>query len=643
MDKNTITGFLLIILVFVGFWFFNKPSQEQIEAQRRQQDSIAAVVRSQQLEEQQLIEVKEKQTAEALISEDSSDSLYQTRLQAIYGDFAEAAVGNEEFITLENELMILKLSTKGGRIYSVQLKKFSDYKDRPLVLFDGDEAAFSTTLITANNRIINTGDLFFTPSGKNPLQATLSLKAGEDASLDFVYTLHPDDYMVDFNIIPQNLENQVSSGTRTLDISWMQKIRQQEKGEKFEERYTRLNYKYLSDNVEQLSESKDDAKEIASKLKWIGYKDQFFSSVLIAQESFEASRLDSKYLQGDTTYLKKYTTLTSVAFDPKLTKDIAFNFYFGPNDYNLLKSYDKEKFQGQDLQLEQLVPLGWSLFRYVNKWIIIPIFDWLTTWCGSIGLAIFFLTLIIKIGLFPLIYKSFMSSAKMRVMKPQIAAISAKYPGQENAMTRQQKTMELYKQVGINPMSGCLPMLLQMPFLFAMFMFFPTAIELRHESFLWANDLATYDAIISWKTYIPFVTPYFGNHISLFCLLMTITNVFYTKFNMDQANTGQEQMPGMKTMMYIMPLFMLVFLNSYPAGLNFYYCISSLITILQTLLFRYFLNEEALLLKLEANKKKPVKKKSGFMARLEEAQRKQQAMLKEQQRLKEQQNKKGKR
>jgi YidC/Oxa1 family membrane protein insertase len=642
MDKNTVTGIILMAAICVGFWFMNRPSPEQIEAQRRYQDSIAAVAQL-QMAEQYAAEIQEKQQQDALVAENASDSLSQSRLYATYGDFAGAVEGYEEFFTLENELMILKLTTKGGRVYSVQLKNFSDYKDNPLILFDGEESGFSTTLITGNNRVVNTGDLYFTASETDPLHAKLSLKAGEDASLDFVYTLHPDDYMVDFNIIPHNIANYISSGTRTLDINWMQKIRQQEKGDKFEDRYARLTYKYLTDDVEQLRETKDDVKNIDSKLKWIGYKDQFFSSVLIAQECFEANQLDSKYLQTDTSYLKKYTTVTSVEFDPKSTQNIAFNFYFGPNDYNLLKSYDKDKFQGQDLQLEQLVPLGWSLFRYVNKWIIIPIFDWLTTWCNSIGLAIFFLTLIIKIGLFPLIYKSFMSSAKMRVMKPQIAAISTKYPGQENAVTRQQKTMELYKQVGINPMSGCLPMLLQMPFLFAMFMFFPTAIELRHESFLWANDLATYDAIISWKTYIPFITPYFGNHISLFCLLMTVTNIFYTKFNMDQTNTGQEQMPGMKTMMYIMPVFMLVFLNSYPAGLNFYYCISSLITIIQTLLFRYFLNEEALLLKLEANKKKPVKKKSGFMARLEEAQRKQQAMLKEQQKLKEQQNRKGKR
>jgi YidC/Oxa1 family membrane protein insertase len=642
MDKNTTTGFILIALVLVGFWYLNRPSQEQIAAQHNYRDSIANVARLQQAE-QFAAEINEKNAPEASVSDNSSDSLFESRLYAAYGDFASTVEGEEKFITLENEWMIVKLTTKGGRVYSVQLKKFTNYEDNPLILFDGDEAAFSTTLVTPNNRVINTGELFFTPSASDSLHATMSLRAGNDASLDFVYSLHPDDYMVDFNIIPHNLDNHISAGTGTLDINWKQKIRQQEKGKKFEERYARLTYKYLSDDVEQLRESKDDEKTISTKLKWIGYKDQFFSSVLIAQESFEACKLISKYLPDDNVYLKDYATNTSVEFDPKSNKEIAMNFYFGPNDYNLLRNYDKTKFEGQNLQLEKLVPLGWSLFRYVNQWIIIPIFDWLTGWITSIGLAILFLTLIIKIGLFPLIYKSFMSSAKMRVMKPQIEAITAKYPGQENAMVKQQKTMELYRQVGINPMSGCLPMLLQMPFLFSLFMFFPTAIELRHESFLWAKDLATYDAIISWKAYVPFITPYFGNHISLFCLLMTVTNVFYTKFNMDQTSGGQEQMPGMKTMMYIMPVFMLVFLNSYPAGLNYYYCISSLITIIQTLLFRYFLNEDALLAKLEANKKKPAKKKSGFMARLEEAQKKQQTLLKEQQKLKQQGKGKGKR
>jgi YidC/Oxa1 family membrane protein insertase len=612
-----------------GFFFLNRPSQEQIEAQRRYQDSIANLNQA-QLEAQQTITIRQQTEEETL-----PDSLKQEKLIAQFGDFAGATQGTEKFITLENDLMILKISTKGGRVYSAQLKNYNDYKKNPLVLFQDDESGFSATLVTSNNRVINTGDLYFEAMNINPMETTLRLKAGDsDAGIDFVYRLHPDDYMVDFTIVPRNLRDYLAIGTNSLDISWKQKMRQLEKGRNFEERYTRLTYKYFSDDVEQMSDSKDDSKAITNRLKWIGYKDQYFSSILIAKEGFTSSQLESRYLQElqDSVYLKNYSSVASLDFDPKVEKSFDLNYYFGPNDYNLLKSYDKTKFAGQDLQLEKLVPLGWSLFRYINKWIIIPIFDWLNSWVANVGLAILLLTLIIKIGLFPLVYKSFMSSAKMRVMKPQIEAITSKLPGQENAMARQQKTMELYRQVGINPMSGCLPMLLQMPFLLALFMFFPSAIELRHQSFLWAPDLSTYDAVIQWKTNIPLVTPYFGNHVSLFCLLMTIVNVIYTKYNMEQAGTGQEQMPGMKTMMYIMPVFMLVFLNSYPSGLNYYYFISTLITILQTILFRYFLNEEALLAKLEANKKNPAKKKSGgFMARLEEAQRKQQALLKEQQ------------
>ena len=619
-NKNTIIGFILIFFVVIGFSYLNRPSKEQI-AQQRYLDSMAIVER--QMAQPVL-------TGEAQDNGNLPDSVVAEHFTALYGDFATAAQGEETFITLENEFLILQLSTKGGRVYSAQLKKYTNYEDNPLILFDKDESYFSATLITANNRIINTGDLYFETAEQSPLATTFRLKAGDDAYLDFVYRLHPDDYMVDFNIVPHNLQNHISSQTGSLDLVWKQKIRQQEKGRKFEERYAQLFYKYLSDDVENLKETKDDSKAIPNKLKWIGYKDQYFSSALIAKESFGAGQLDSKYFKNGE-YLKDYSTSTSVDFDIRESKPVELSFFFGPNDYNLLKSYDKTKFEGQDLQLEKLVYLGWSLFRTINKWIIIPVFDWLIGSIAGVGLAIFVLTLIVKTVLFPLVYKSLMSSAKMRVMKPQIEAITAKYPGQENAMARQQKTMELYRQVGINPMSGCMPMLIQMPILLALFWFFPSAIELRHQSFLWAKDLATYDAIIQWNTYIPFISDSFGNHLSLFCLLMTVVNVIYTKYNMDQANTGQEQMPGMKVMMYIMPVFMMFFLNSYSSGLNYYYFISTLITILQTIAFRYFLNENTLLAKLEANKKNPPKKKSGFMARLEEAQRKQQAMLREQQ------------
>ena len=626
MERNTVIGFILILLVVVGFSYLNRPSKEQIAQQQRYQDSIAIVEK--QMAAQNLPTTS---ASDSLNVSAQPDSVVADRLASIYGDFAALAQGKEEFITLENELMILRLSTKGGRVYSVQLKKYSNFENSPLILFDGDEANFAATLVTTDKRIINTSDLFFEIEEQSPFKTTFRLKAGDDAYLDFVYNLHPDSYLVDFSIVPHNLYNQISSQTGTLDLVWNQKIRQQEKGRKFEQRYTQLFFKYLNDNIENLRETKDDSRTTENKLKWIGYKNQYFSSVLIAKESFGASQLDSKFYENGK-YLKAYSASSTVDFDVRSNNPIQMNFFFGPNDYKLLKTYDKIAFTGQDTRLESLVNMGWSLFRYINVWVIIPIFDWLIGLVSNVGLAIFLLTLIVKMILFPLVFKSLMSSAKMRVMKPQIEAITSKLQGQENAMARQQKTMELYRQVGINPMSGCVPMLIQMPVLLALFWFFPSAIQLRHQSFLWAPDLATYDAIIQWDAYIPFISNSFGNHLSLFCLLMTIVNVVYTKFNMDQTNTGQEQMPGMKIMMYIMPVFMMFFLNSYSSGLNYYYFISTLITVLQTMAFRYFLDEKALLAKLEANKKNPPKKKSGgFMARLEEAQRKQQAMLKEQQ------------
>ena len=305
-------------------------------------------------------------------------------------------------------------------------------------------------------------------------------------------------------------------------------------------------------------------------------------------------------------------------------------YFFGPNKFALLKDLDEAQPEGQEWELEKLVPLGWGIFRWVNQYFIIPLFDFLGSFISSYGLLIFLLTVIVKLILFPLTYKSYISSAKMRVLRPQVEEINAKYPGQEQALERQKATMELYSRAGASPMSGCLPMLLQMPILIALFMFFPSAIELRHQSFLWANDLSTYDAIVSWEANIPLISTYFGNHISLFCLLMTITNIVYTKFNMEMTNTGQQQMPGMQMMMYLMPLMFLVFFNQYASGLTYYYFISTLITILQTIFFRFTINEEKLLAKLEANKRKP-QKRSTFMKRLEEMQKMQEETLRKQQ------------
>lgn len=630
MDKNTLIGFLLIGIVLLAFSWLNQPSPEQLEARRRYQDSIAKIEYAQQ---QALQKQENKSTEAEEAAADLPDSVRVARLQESYGAFAEAMVGTDEVTVLENELVELRLSNKGGRVCYARLKEYDTYNAQPLVLFEGDESKFDFTLVTATNRVLNTGDLYFTPvKGDDPNTVIMRLNTGEGSHLDFTYTLKPDDYMLEYSVRGVGLNGVLAPSTNALDLVWEQDIRQQEKGRKFEERYVALYYKFMADDVEHLSESKSESKQVSNRLKWIGYKDMFFSTVLIAGEGFEATTFDSKVVEsGDI--LKRFKTTTSVPFDLQGKEATNFRFYFGPNKFALLKSYDKGVSSDDQLDLEKLVPLGWGIFRWVNQYFVIPLFDFLGKFIHNYGLLIFLMTLIVKIVLFPLTYKSYMSSAKMRVLRPQVEEINAKYPGQDKAVERQKATMELYSRAGASPMSGCLPMLLQMPILVALFMFFPSAIELRHQSFLWAHDLSTYDAIVSWHKYIPIITPYFGNHISLFCLLMTITNVIYTKYNMEMTNTGQQQMPGMKAMMYMMPLMFLVFFNQYASGLTYYYFISTLITIVQTLIFRYTINEDKLLAKLEANKRKPVKK-SGFMKRLEEAQRAQQEQLRKQEQQK---------
>lgn len=625
MDKNTIIGFLLIGVVLIAFTWLNKPTPEQMDAQRRMQDSIAKVELTKQLE-QQKEESKEANANDEIAS--LPDSVRVARLQSSFGVFADAMVGEDGSTVLENNLIEVRLDNKGGRVGYVRLKEYDNYKKEPLVLFDSKDSKFDFTLVTAENRVVNTAEMYFQPiKSADGNSVTMRLNTGEGSYLDFVYTVKPDNYMVDFTIKGTGLNGVLSPATTALDLTWQQKLTQQEMGRKFEDRYAAIYYKFMADDVEYLSETKDDSKQLSNRVKWIAFKDMYFSSILIAgSEGFESTTLDSKMLPETSPFLKDYKATTSVPFDLKGNEATNLQFYFGPNSFSLLKSFDDNVVKADQLDLEKVVPLGWGIFRWVNQYFVIPLFNFLGQFISSYGLLIFLLTVIVKLILFPLTYKSYMSSAKMRVLRPQVEEINAQYPGQEKAMERQRATMELYSRAGASPMSGCIPMLLQMPILVALFMFFPSAIELRHESFLWAHDLSTYDAIVSWNTNIPLITPYFGNHISLFCLLMTITNIIYTKFNMDQTNTGQQQMPGMKAMMYMMPVMMLVFFNSYASGLTYYYFISTLITILQTIIFRYTINEDKLLAKLEANKKKPMKK-SGFMKRLEDAQKAQQSTL----------------
>jgi len=630
MDKNTIIGFVLIGLVLFGFSWLNRPTPEQkaaLEAQnalRHYQDSIANVERARQSE----IAAGATFSADTL-SVESSDSIKSMQLVQQYGAFASAIDGNEEFVTLQNENIEVRFSSKGGRLCYARVKDFVTYDEQPLVLFEENESDFNLTMITATNRIVNTSDLYFTPVKNTDNSVTMRLRISDESHIDFEYTLKPDDYMLDFTIQGVGLNGILSPSTNSLDINWRQKLRQLEKGRKDEDEYTSLYYKFLADDVENLSQGKDAEEQLSNRLKWIGYKNKFFATVFIADDAFAATRLQSRQL-NEAAYLKEFNTTTSVAFDLTKNEKLGFHYFIGPTKYKLLNSYDKGLSSDEELSLDELVPLGMRLFRPINKYFILPIFDFLGKYISNYGLVILLLTLIVKLCLFPLTYKSYMSTAKMRVLRPQVEEINAKYPKQEQAMDRQRATMDLYSKAGASPMSGCLPMLLQMPILIALYWLFPTAIELRQESFLWAHDLSTYDAVISWDFNIPFISSFIGNHISLFCVLMTAVNVVYTKFNMNMTNTGQQQMPGMKMMMYIMPLMMFFLFNQKSAGLSYYFLISSLITILQTLSFRFLINEDKLLLKLEENKKKP-KKKSGFMQRLEEAQRMQQEQLKKQQ------------
>lgn len=624
MDKNTIIGFILIGIVLFAFSWLNRPTQEQIEAQRHYRDSLMLV---QQQIEQELRENAVASPADELAS--LPDSVREERLRNDFGSFGSAMTGKEELVTLENDLIELKLNSKGGRIAYVRLKEYSAYDGSPLVLFDDKESIMDFTLVTAANRVVNTSDLFFTPIKEGDNTVVMRLDAGNGTSLDFIYTLKPDDYMVDFSILGNGLNGILSPSTETLSMTWAQDIRQQEKGRKFEDRYVGLHYKVFDDSPDYLSESSNDSESLKGKAHWIGFKDMFFSSVLMSPEKgMDDVSLDS-HVYKSGIYMKHFTAKASVPFDLKGNEATNLRFFFGPNKFALLNDYNKGDVIGEKPHLEKLVPLGWGIFRWINQYFIIPLFNLLGGAIANYGWIIFLMTIIVKIILLPLTYKSYMSSAKMRVLRPQVEEINAKYPEKEQAMDRQRAVMELYSSAGASPMSGCIPMLLQMPILIALFMFFPSAIELRHESFLWASDLSTYDAIVTWNAQIPLVSTFFGNHISLFCLLMTVTNIAYTKFNMDMTNTGQQQMPGMKMMMYLMPVMFMFIFNSYASGLTYYYFLSMLISIAQTVLFRYTVNEEKLLAKLEENKKRPMKK-SSFLKRLEEAQKMQEENLRKQ-------------
>ncbi len=547
---------------------------------------------------------------------------------ARYKGFARYISGDSTAVKLTNGDLTIEVATKGGVIARASLDKYQRYDSAQVELISPAADRMGFTLTSATNRF-DTNDFYFTPTEQTDSSVTMALDLGDGARFALRYTLASEGYLVKMEMLQQGMQAVIPPSVTSADFTWSQRMMRNEAGRMFEERNSGLYYMYQGGDVDHLSESKDDTDELSNRLKWIAYKNQFFSSVIVASTTMASADISSKPLKDSPVYLKEFSTSATLDYSPALEQPIAFTLYLGPNSYPILDDLSETIAPDEDLHLTKLIPLGWALFRWINTWIVIPVFNILGQWISNYGLIILLLTIFIKILLFPFTYKSYISQAKMRVLAPEIKAINDKWPGNDNAMKRQQETMALYSRAGASPFSGCLPLLLQMPILIAMFNFFPSAIELRGKSFLWAKDLSAPDAIVSWTTNIPLISSTFGNHISLFCLLMTAVNIIYTKINM-ASQPGGNSMPGMKWMTYLMPLMFLVFFNNYASGLSYYYLLSLLITIIQTWIFRQVINEDKVRAQMAENARKP-RKKSGFMARLEEAQRQQQAAMRQQQ------------
>ena len=615
MDKNTLVGFTLIGAVLIGFSIYNRPSQEEMERAQRYQDSIQAIA------------LQEAAKLEAEAAAQSAQALTLDSTSLFFG----ANQGTEQFTTLENNLVKVTFSNKGGRVVSATLKDYNNQQGEPLTLFNEEESAMNFAFEGKNENIL-TEDLFFQPMNVTDSTVTMRLQTTGAGYIDFAYRLLPESYLVNFNVRAQGMQNFFPAALKTVNIDWFQRARQQEKGFDFEQRYTSLTYKPVDDGSDYLSEMSDDKETFEEPMQWIAFKNQFFSSVLIANQNFENVTLESTLQKEGSGYMKDYNADMTTFFDPTGKKATELQLYLGPNHFKtLLATNDLVINQDEDPELEDLVYLGWPLVREINRWFTINLFDWLSGWGLNMGLVLLLMTIIVKAIVYPATYKSYMSSAKMRVLKPYIEKINAKYPKQEDALKKQQETMQLYSEYGVSPMGGCLPMLIQMPVFMALFFFVPNAIELRQESFLWAPDLSTYDDVINWGVNIPLL----GDHLSLFCLLFSVTNILNTWYMMKQQDTGQQQMPGMKIMMYLMPVMFIFIFNSYSSGLNYYYFISGLIGILTTIILRKTTNEPKLLAILEANKAKIKQQKvskgtqGGLMAKLEALQKEQERLQKE--------------
>ena len=615
MDRNTLIGALLIGLVLIGFTWLQQPTPEQI-AERQHSEQAAAKKPAQHAAHQQ-----------QALATTSADS---TSVRPPY-----LTPQPEQLVELRNALLSVKLSTKGAAPVEATLAKYKDQAKKPVQLFRKGDARLNLPLRTLSNTIVNTADASFELVSHSDSSAVLRMRIDSTAYLDYIYTLAKDDYRLSLRLEGKDLHHILPANMTMQELEWSQRMPQQEQSWKFEGQYSGIYYHFPKGDVERLETSSEEHQEVQQRLQWVAFKDKYFSSVLIQQQGgLEGNQLTLQAEAEGSGYVRRAQLQTSIPFSLRSAEPTApLTFFFGPNDYELLKGYDAGAVEGEELQLDHLVYLGISLFRWINQYMIIPLVTFLSRYLSNWGLIIFLMTLAIKLLLWPFTNKSYLSQAKMRVLRPQIEAINAKYPGkeQEAMMKRQTETMNLYRSAGASPMSGCLPMLLQMPFLIALYMYFPTSILLRGQGFLWADDLSTYDAIVSWNANIPIISSFLGNHLSLFCLLMTVTNVVYTRYTMTQSPTSGEGMAGMQMMPYIMSIMFFFMFNQNASALSYYYFISTLITIAQYFAFRWTLNEDKLLAQLEENKKKP-RKKSKWMQRLEEAQRLQQEQQRKAQR-----------
>ncbi len=601
MNKNTVIGLVLIGAILFGFSWYGQQQQAVVIKEQARIDSIALANAP--------VEI-----TNSIIGNPANDSIGNNG--AIDGVLSSMTKIEKKNFTIENSKMIVTLSNRGGAITSVELKGYEAYGKKPLMLFNEEGSIFNMNLHLEEQ--INTSHITFENVIESDSTITFRLYADSTSYVDFKYALTNDSYLVDFDVDMVGMDNMIQPSQRTIDITWANVAPQQEKGFSYESQYVTAAYKLAGETgIDELSIGDTSNEEIENKIEWVAFKQQFFSSIFVAKgDNFASGDVSFQSSEEGSGDIKSFYSNLKLNYTPDV-KGYDFEFYFGPNSYSEMKSYDSS--------FQKLIPLGWGIIGWINRFIVIPTFDFLGNHIANYGWIILILTLLIKLLIFPFTYKSYISMAKMRLLKPDIDALAEKFPNKEDAMQKQQATMQLYSRAGVSPMGGCLPMLFQMPVLFAMFKFFPASIELRGESFLWANDLSSYDSILN----LPFDIPFYGNHVSLFALLMGISMFISTKISMAQNSaTSSQQMPGMMFMTtYIMPVMLIVWFNSYSSALSYYYFLSNVVTIGQTYIIRQFVDEKKLHDKMKSFANMP-KKKNKWQMRYDEAIKQQQEAAK---------------